>query len=211
MLKNGVRWVPQLRGKPMGNVTELLEFVPAQAIRNFVENSRLSFRHMVKDDLVFVHSPLTSDQEASFAYLYQRLFQGHAALNRRMTEAEQFFVPGAPLTIDVTDEACTTAVAPDRFMHVEFDRDVVSARAALRALYSEPPWQEAIHLDLRQTNHTVSLSVPSLEANGKKVLRREIEFQIRLRRAKPVQSFRIRGDRIQSGRPPEKPSGLEAE
>jgi hypothetical protein len=195
MLKNGVAWLPQLRGKPLGSIADLLAIVPASSVRNFVESTRLSFKNMVKGEAGLTRSPLTKAQDAVFDHLYAPLMQGHAALNRRMAEIPQMFASKSLLTINVTDHDCTVAVAPDGFMHLEFDCDVAFAKAEMRTLVTEPPWLSTAVLDVHSGRREVVVPVPPAETLPAHTLRREVELQVRLKGGGPVQSFKIQNNR----------------
>jgi hypothetical protein len=204
MLKNGVAWLPQLRGKPLESIAELLAIVPASSVRNVVESSRLSFKNMVKGETGLRRSPLTAAQDAIFNDLYAPLLQGHAALNRRMTQVPQMFASRSAVTINVTDHDCTAAVAPDGFMHLDFDCDVVSAKAETRTLVTEQPWLSTAVLDVRNGRRNVVVPVAPAETLPPNTLRREVELQVRLKGAGPVQSFTIQHNRSHENIGPEK-------
>ena len=195
MLKNGVGWLPQLRGKPLESIADLLAIVPANSVRNFVESSRLSFKNMVKGETGLARSPLTPAQDAKFNYLYAPFLQGHAALNRRMTEIPQEFASKSALTMNVTDHDCTVAVAPNGFMHLKFDCDVASAVAEMRTLVTELPFLRAATLEVRHEGRDVVVPVPAAETLSAQTIRREVELRVRLKGSGPVQSFKIQINR----------------
>jgi hypothetical protein len=191
MLQHGVGWLPQLRGKPLGNISQLLDVVPAGSVRNIVECTRLSFANMVKNQVALMPTPLKREQENAFSGLYLPLFEGHAALNRRMTKQSQVFASGTKLSIDVTDQHCTDAITSNDTIEFEFDCDVAAANAEVRSLIATAPWIATAPLELTKGKQSVAVHLPKPASGGSPVLRREIGLRVRPLRGKPLQSFKI--------------------
>jgi len=191
VLRHGLPWLPALRGQRLDSLAALLDIVPAQDFREIIEASRLGITHMTSSDLALARTPLSPVEEATFVGYYGAMFEGHAALNRRMTQSPQHFAPGLPLVIDISTRACTETLAPDGLLLLEFAHDVARVKVELRAIVPEPPWETSTPLERRREGRLVVIRLPQPE----EFLRRQIELRVRTRSDEPVQTFRIRTER----------------
>ncbi len=196
ILRHGVPWLPQLRDAPVSDLRTLFEYVPPQMFREIMAASRLGIKNMLGEQLYMAPTPLTADQEVLFAHHFDSLLDGHARLNRAMADEGLHFTPEMPIVIDLSNEDCIQAAAPDGSVHVEFESEVVAASAHMHQIIPQHPWRIAIEMTVKKTGNRLSVKLPAPEAQGIP-LRREIELKVATASPAPVQRFRILAERAQ--------------
>ena len=194
ILRHGVPWLPQLRDAPVSDLRTLFEYVPPQMFREIMAASRLGIKNMLGEQLYMAPTPLTADQEVLFAHHFDSLLDGHARLNRAMADEGLHFTPEMPIVIDLSNEDCIQAAAPDGSVHVEFESEVIAAVAHMHQIIPRYPWRIATEMTVKKTGNRllVALPVPEAQTNP---LRQEIELKVTTASPAPVQRFRILAER----------------
>ena len=107
MRSHGAPFIPELRHRPMNDFGPFFEYIPAAAFNSAMKRSEVINGQHKLDGGHLCPSPLTSEQEGTFAGLYEAFLASTRAFNRAALEADQTFINGQSMCFHLTglDEA----------------------------------------------------------------------------------------------------------
>jgi hypothetical protein len=188
--KKGVMWLKELKGKSLGNLSALFDFISPEQFRDILQASKTGAQRFNFDDLIVVPTPLMPEQEASFLDCHTAMMDELAALNRSLLDTGLHFATNWPLYIDISSADCFGAVVQNNAVHFEFSCDVRGANASLNIVDSSQPWFNSVPLDVDIGSQSATVRLPESE-RLRPYLRRQIQLRVTTPCAGTIQHFRI--------------------
>jgi hypothetical protein len=202
MRTSGVPFVPELRDKPLEDFGQLFARISPDVYAQHLLLSRLvAGEAEIGKDWFLRPTPLTPAQEDIFRPCFDQMLSQLAEMNRDLANGRST-IAGQRVTIDLSTQDAVDALTPDGLIVFEFDEKLATAKAELRALITEPPWNSNRLLESWVMENLLAIRLPRPASGEPAFLRRSLEFSAWMRPEIVTQQFRVMRDRPLPFTPP---------
>ena len=186
MRANGVGWIPELRGRPLADSSDLFRVVSPVHFRDIMLGSHFvaGWSDPNRPDYALIHSnaltpsELSDEKKESLRRSFEDYLASLAALNAQLGDG-RYFRKNDAIILDATTEMALRAIAPDGSMTLECDQPVEAVEAKSVSLFSQEPWERTKDLKAVRDSHRVVIDLSSLGAIEGSELRRTISVKIK--------------------------------
>ena len=171
----GVPWLADMQ-HPVSDFRRFFDVVPPPVFENILVGHTLVSGHFEpKANSCLIRSPLSDEQEAAFAPLYDRFLHGNARLNRQLRSIWRDFVTGQFTSVDLSSSYALKALTDDGTIRLQFDKPLHAAKIQMRYMLQHAPWFGLSELPCRIDGNILEVAVPDLFSG---TLRRTLEFAV---------------------------------
>src|SRR5262249_21367764 len=111
MRKFGVPWLQRLCDKPLTDMQELFDIVPANICLSALSRGSIAFGMIeCKADRIFAAPPLSTEQDAALPKPYGNFLDSLVQMNRQAVAEAQAFLTCMPTLLDLSTEAACAAI-----------------------------------------------------------------------------------------------------
>ena len=179
MRKNGVPWLPALRGQPLANLEDLFRIVTPQVFLASLRMGPIAVGMTESADTrVLRPTLLAAEREAAFAGLYDTFLCSLAEMNVQAVAREQCFLAAVPVLMDLSTPAARNVIAPNGTVTLRMSMPLQSARARLLTYATSEPTIDVQVLPTDLRGHDLCVELPDLPEGGRRMLRQCLEFQV---------------------------------
>jgi hypothetical protein len=191
MRKHGVPWLPELRGKPLSDVSKLFTRVSPKVYLDILKSSLMVSGHnvVIDENFIIKKSPLSRQRQNSLKAYYDRFLSCCAANTTVLIEHERHFIRGWGTYLDLTRDDVVAAICKDDMLILKFSADVAAAKVKLVHTTTDAPYQVTSELPYEIAENQLQVTLPREAPPG--LLRRNLEFQVWANSPEPIQTFRI--------------------
>lgn len=178
MRQYGAPWIKNI---PSGGLENFEEFFQYISHKDFLEVMRGG--SIVQGDIQLKKteklsiSPLTSSQEAKFAFLYKNFMKDLSKQTISMTTTGGVALTQYPFYIDVSSQEVLSKLEVDGIIRIEFSGEIELVSAEIIILQNYEPFSKTIALDALVDKNLIDISVSSLR-DYEFTLRRSIRIQV---------------------------------
>ena len=192
MRQHGVPWLPALRDKPLTDLQALFDVVPPSVFLSSLSRSRIACGMIESPaDRIFVATPLSAGQEATFTHAYETFLRSLADMNIQATVADQAFLASQPTLLDLSTPAARAAVAPNGTVSLRFSAPLLTAEAQLLTYAASQPQNEARNVPVKLNGSDIHVELPGIQWGSSPFLRQCLEFLVRPDSQDISQRFRV--------------------
>lgn len=190
--ETGVPWIPELRDKPLADLSSLFRVTAPEVFSELVASSIIllsqTFRAL---GWYSVRSPLTRQQEAMFVDRFAAMRSERAALNQMIVSDGLTFWPGMPITLDLSSRECSDILVADGAIRLSSNCALSKVSATLHLLLPGSPWHSCADLECEQQGSTAVVRLPD-EPPLYSYLRREVDISLMAGPGEPLRRFQVR-------------------
>ncbi|MDR7036506.1 hypothetical protein J2X36_001247 [Methylobacterium sp. BE186] len=159
---NGFPWVEELSGKPIADFREIFEYISPRHFSSALARGAVANGHFSILGNVIRKSPLSTEQEASFAHLYENHLASSFELNEQARAGEQIFLAGSPIFFNISREDGRLSLLKDKeFRLITADQSSV-ARSKLHYINAEAPFESTLDLETKLEGNEIEILLPDM-------------------------------------------------
>ncbi len=162
---NGIPFIPEIKDRPLLNFDPLFEVIPADIyLQTIVRDSMCTSSTSVSGEAIR-KSPLSPEQEATFADLHRIKMEAIEQLNRDALTDWQPLITSQCLCFDVSQGCLADLIARTGQLQISVRGTIAGVEAKAIALNDESPFYHRMTLDPEIQGDSAAISIsPSLEA-----------------------------------------------
>jgi hypothetical protein len=179
MRQHGVPWLPALRDKPLSDLQALFDVVPPSDFLSSLSRSRIA-SGMIESptERIFVPTPLTAGQEATFTHVHETFLRSLTEMNIRATVEDQAFLTCQPTLLDLSTATARAALAPNGTVSLRFSAPLLTGEAKLITYATSQPANEERNVPVRLNGTDMHVELPDTQWGSSPVLRQCLEFNV---------------------------------
>ncbi len=190
MRAHGTPWLPELQGRPLTDVNALFDLVPPRYFLNSLRRGRMAAgTDGLTREAIIRASPLSPEQEATFAGLYQSFLDSLTAMNAAAAHEAQPYVREMLTIFDLTTPAARNAIASDGQVVLELSAHIWSARVRLNTYSATAPHSTEEMLAFELAGRELRIALPEPPDASRQMLRQNLDFQVWLDSPSVLQTF----------------------
>lgn len=180
----GAPWFPDLRSKPLEDMTELFRHIPANIFQDTLKGSPIVAGYNELNGLAIAQSPLAQADEQGFYGLYDNFLRSHALENAELTRSGRYIL--GQTCIDLTSPEALAAISTAASISLRFSEQCRAARVYLQYLLIDEPWEMIREIEARIQGHRLTFDIPH---DPSQFLRRTLKLEVWFQGPNPVQRF----------------------
>lgn len=182
-----IPWLPGYKYTDRDGFSGFFDLIAADTLTDILSGSQIVAQPPDLNDLDLKVTPLSSEQESRFIWLYDQFLDGLKQLNLRYSQRWSAIVRGLAHSIDITRKNAKTCLTDDGILNLIFSEPIAEAKVEVLNFTETSPYINTISVPFSIDYNMLRCNVSVLPT----ALRQTVLISVWNESMKPVFSFKI--------------------